>query len=81
MRRVRLTLVGRSDVLDAAALNLVRLVVMAHVDRDLAGEQIWREALSGLECLIHKGAKLRSQATISCQQMPRQLMADLSRPL
>ena len=67
MRSVRRTLVGRSDVLNAAALNLVRLVVMAHVDRDLAGEQIWREALSGLECLIHIGAKLHPQATISYQ--------------
>lgn len=81
MRSVRLTLVGRSDVLDAAALNLVGLVVMAHVDRDLAGEQIRREALSGLERLIHKGAKLHSQATTSCQQMPQQLMPDPSRAL
>ena len=81
MRSVRLTLVGRSDVLDAAALNLVRLVVMAHVDGDLAGEQIWRETLSGLECLIHIGAQLHSHATIHCQQLPQQLMPDLSRVL
>jgi len=58
--RLWLTLVWRSNVLDAAALHPVGLVIVAHVDRHLVWKQVWREALPGLKGFVHERPQLHA---------------------